>query len=120
VFFVWLNRLFLSRISVWFFVLKFSMTLFNSSFTFCVVFFISYVSFFIVSFYSLWCLLKSSLSSFTCFNVFLCSLFLVSQNILSPTSTFLLTMSSIFSMSFSLTTFMISSLRDFFCGHHWA
>jgi hypothetical protein len=31
--------------------------------------------FFIVSFVSFWCLLKSSLSSFICFYVFSCSLF---------------------------------------------
>jgi hypothetical protein len=36
--------LFISRISVWFFFLRFSISLFNSSFIFCVVFFISYIS----------------------------------------------------------------------------
>jgi hypothetical protein len=60
-----------------FFFLRFSICLFNSSFIFCVVFFISYVSFFIVSFVSLWYLLKSSLSLFSCFCVFSCSLFVV-------------------------------------------
>jgi hypothetical protein len=45
--------------------LRFSKSLFNSSYIFCVVFFYSYMSFiFIVPFVSLWCLLKSSLSSF--------------------------------------------------------
>jgi hypothetical protein len=49
VFFVWQKGL-ISRIFVWFFFLKFSISLFNSSFKFCVVFFISYISLFIVSF----------------------------------------------------------------------
>jgi hypothetical protein len=48
VFFVLLKGLFISRISVWFFSLRF----FNAS---------------LVSFISLWCLLRSSLSSFICF-----------------------------------------------------
>jgi hypothetical protein len=42
------------------------------------VIFNSYISFLVVSFVSLWCLLKSSLSSFICFYIFSCSLFLVS------------------------------------------
>jgi hypothetical protein len=41
--------------------------LLKSSFISCVFFFISYRSFFIVSFVSLWSLLKSSQSSFSCF-----------------------------------------------------
>jgi hypothetical protein len=39
---------------------------------FCIVIFNSYHSLFIVSFFSLWYLLKSSLSSFICFCVFSC------------------------------------------------
>jgi hypothetical protein len=41
--FVWLKGLFISRISVWFFLLRFSISLFNFSFIFCVVFFNSYL-----------------------------------------------------------------------------
>jgi hypothetical protein len=47
-----------------YFFLTFLVSLLNSSFIFCVVSFNSYISFFIVSFVSLCCLLKSSLSSF--------------------------------------------------------
>jgi hypothetical protein len=64
--FVWLKGLFISRISIWFFFLRLSISLSNSSFTFYVVIFNSYISPFIVSFASLWCLLKFSLSSFIC------------------------------------------------------
>jgi hypothetical protein len=44
--FVWLNWLFISRISVWFFYLRSSISLFNFSFIFCVVIFNSYISLF--------------------------------------------------------------------------
>jgi hypothetical protein len=42
---------------------------------FCVAIFNSYISFFIVYFVSLCCLLKSSLSFFICFCIFSCFLF---------------------------------------------
>jgi hypothetical protein len=69
VLFVWLYRLLISRISVWFFLLRFSKSVINSSFIFCSCVFCSCISLFIVSFYSFWCLLRSSLSSFICFCV---------------------------------------------------
>jgi hypothetical protein len=99
--------------------MRFSISLLKSSFIFCVVIFNSYVTFFIVSFVSLWCLLKSFLSSFICFYVFSCSLFLVSWNFFNVSCTSLLTMSSIFTKSFSVISSKISSL-GFFCGCHWA
>jgi hypothetical protein len=45
------------------FFVRFSISLFNSSFIFCFVIFNSYISLFTVSFVTLLCLLKSSLSS---------------------------------------------------------
>jgi p-aminobenzoyl-glutamate transporter AbgT len=54
-FFVWLKGLFGSKISVWFFFLRFSISLFNSSFIFCVIIFNSCISLFTVSFVSFWC-----------------------------------------------------------------
>jgi hypothetical protein len=69
-------------------------------------------------FYSVLCftlmLLNSSLSSFTCFCVSSCSYFLVSWNFLSASYSFWLTMSSVFSMNFSVISSKISSLRIFF------
>jgi hypothetical protein len=73
----------------------------------------SYISLFIGSFVLLWCLLKSSLSSFICFCVFLCALFLVSWNFFSASYTFWFYISSIFSMNFSVISSKISSLRIF-------
>jgi hypothetical protein len=68
--------------------------------------------FFYSVFVLLWCLLKSSLSSFRCFCVFTSFLFVVSWNILSASCTFWLTMSHSFSMCFSVISSMISSLRN--------
>jgi hypothetical protein len=116
VIFVLLWGLLISRISVWFFFLRFSKSVINSSFIFCVALFNSCISLFISSFVSLWCLLRSSLSSLICFYVISCSLFLVPWNFLSASCTFWLTMSNIFSMNFSEISSQISSLRVF-CGH---
>jgi hypothetical protein len=49
VFLVWLKFLFIYRISVWFFFLRFSISLLNSSFVIFVVIFNSYISLFIAS-----------------------------------------------------------------------
>jgi hypothetical protein len=70
VLFVWLKGLFIYSISVWFFFLRFSISLVNSSFIYFVVIFNVYISFCIISFVSLWCLVMSSLSSFICFCVY--------------------------------------------------
>jgi hypothetical protein len=51
--FVWLKGLFIYRISFWVFFLRFSISLFNSSFIFCVITFNSYISPFILFFVSL-------------------------------------------------------------------
>jgi hypothetical protein len=45
VFFIWFKELYMSSISVWFFFLRFSISLLNSSFISYAVFFISYISF---------------------------------------------------------------------------
>jgi hypothetical protein len=93
------------------FFLMFSISLSNSSFIFCVVILI-HKSFYSVLCFTL-CLLKSTLCSFICFCVFSCFLFLVSWNFLSASCTFWLTMSSSFSMNFSVISSKISSLRVF-------
>jgi hypothetical protein len=69
VFIVWTKAFFISRISFWFFFSEVFHMSVQLLFIFCVVFFDSYLCFFVVYFVSFWCLLKFSLSSSICFHV---------------------------------------------------
>jgi hypothetical protein len=109
--FVWLKRLFISRICVWFFFsevfLIFVQLLFH---ILCCLLYIIYLCF-----YSLLCFSLVFLEVSEFIWLFLCLLMLsvVSWSFLSASCTFWLTMSYSFSMSFSVMSFIIS-LWEFF------
>jgi hypothetical protein len=109
VIFIWFKELFISGVCAWLFLLSFSLSLFNSYFIFCVVFFISYLSFFIVSFVSLQYLLKSSLTSFSCFCFFSSFLFVVCLYSLNSFCKFCFMVYCSFSISISMSLCMIFS-----------
>jgi hypothetical protein len=96
-----------------YFFLRFSIWWITSSLILSTFILNSFISLFMVCSVSFWCLFRTSMVSFICYCTFSYSLFLLTQNFLSVSCTFWLTMSSIISVKFSLITHKISSFRVF-------